>query len=92
MSNPGMMTPGMEQQRRQQMALMLLQQGMDAQGSGQANPMTPYAGVANAGANILGALNYKNAQAAADPLATIKSTPEFNRYGGLGRMFGFGGV
>lgn len=92
MSNPGMMEMPAAQQRRQQMALMLLQQGMDAQDGGQANPTTPYAGVANAGANILGALQYNKAQAAADPLATIKSTPEFNRYGGLGRFFGFGGM
>lgn len=92
MSNPGMMNPAMEQQRRQQMALALLQQGMDAQGGQQANPTTPYAGVANAGSDIMNAIGYRNAQAAADPLAKIQSTPAFNHYGGIGRLFGFGGV
>lgn len=75
MSNPGMMmAPQMDLQKRQQMALALLQQGMQGQAM-QANPSSPYAGVTNAGGNIVNALNYRNIQQANDPLGPVVSTP-----------------
>ena len=92
MSNPGiMMTPQTEQQKRQQMALILLQQGMQGQAM-QANPSSPYAGSTNAAGNIVNAFNYRNIQQENDPLGPVKSTPMRNSYGALGRLFGFGGV
>lgn len=99
MSSPGITPQQMQQlqmiqqqQHRAQLA-QALQQGMDGQATQQqADPRTPYAGITNAGSSLTNALAYKNAQNAADPLAAVQSTPMFNRYGGLGRLFGFGGV